>query len=197
MMAVIAKVTDKEHTFNGVGSYQKVAKDMKGQALLQFVDDGTPAATELAYGNGRILFMGFFAGISYAREACIPMSAERVKLRAEGKPRVTWDPPSYPEEYRALFRKLLQPLAWKPPIEISNCLVEGSILAGPKAYVLALANWSGDPQKITVSATLPGKLGKPSSVINPLSDVKMEDDTVRFSMNVGKGDFIVIPRNTP
>lgn len=80
---------------------------------------------------------------------------------------------------------------------ISHPVVEGSLLAGPQSYLLALSNWSGDPQKITITATLPGKLGKPCSVINRLRDVSVKGQTVRFTMTVARGDFVVIPRKAP
>lgn len=193
LMQVIAKVSDTERTFHAVGAYQKLANDTKGRVVLRF-EDGTPCASVIEHGKGRIVSMGFFAGLSYVREGCIPMSLDRQKRRAEGKPLHTWNPRSYPAEYREFFRALLTPIAWKPPVAISHPLVEGSLLAGPKAYVLALSNWSGDLQKITVSATLPGKLGKPSAVIHSVKDVSVKGHTVRFTMNVERGDFIVIPR---
>ena len=190
LMQVLHTVPYGEQAMTVAGGFQKLEDSTAGEVLLRFAD-GTPCATQIGHDGGRILYVGFFPGLGYVREACIPMSRERQLLRSQGKPLITWNPQHYPAVYREAFGKLLEPMAWRPPVRVSNHQVEACVLAAPDAWVVTLANWAGSPQPVDVEVELPWQAAPPRSVLSPLKRVRVDGQTVSFSAEVGHGDFVV------
>jgi hypothetical protein len=193
-MQVAAKATFGDRTFDVVGGYQVLATSAAGRLWMQFAGtNAAPCATEIAVGQGRVVYVGFFPGTSYVRGGCIGMKAERDRMKQEGKPLVTWNPRSYPLDYHELFRALLEPVRWQPPVRVSHYLVEGSLLEGPDGAVLALANWSGEPQRVEVSIDCAARPGRPRAVVQRLHNLRITPRRVTFSLEVGRGDLVVLP----
>jgi hypothetical protein len=189
-MQVLSTLSWETNRLEVVSGYQKPTVE-SGRMIATFAD-GSPGAAELIYGQGRVVFLGFFPGLSYARSGCIGMVKQRAEYAKQNQPLITWNPRSYPVEYHRLFRRLLEPVRYQPPVRISHPLVEGCFLTGPASDVLVLANWSGEPQMIEVSVPRSGSKNRPVATIGRASDLKREGQTLHFRLRVERGDFIVL-----
>lgn len=192
-LEVVEKVAFNGKEIEAAGGYQKPSTNGTGKTVLAFVD-GTPCAIDLVRGSGHILYVGFFPGTSYVRLATFPLQKEQQALVAAHKGYDTLSSTHFPTAYQELMRNLLKPIAYVPPVRVSNPLVEGCLLAGDNSYVLMLANWTGKPQQIEVSVDLPYKPGKPSAAATALKDIRRKDNTISFAMEVGPGDSVVLPK---
>lgn len=204
----VARINCRRTALDAAGGYQKVLAGSAGRPVQTFTD-GAAAAINIACGKGRLLYMGYFPGTSYVRDAISRRNREQAAARdafaAAGRDEVdrmaspsatlcaTW----YPGDYRRLLQELLDPLGCPPPVRVSNCLVEANLLAGKQQFVLSLANFSGTPgkkQRIQVSVDLPYRPGMPRSVLNPLRGIRRAGNTIAFTLEIGPGDFIVLPK---
>lgn len=167
----------------------------KGEAgTLASFGDGSPAVSMSALGKGRVAFCGFFPGLAYEKSGVVALKALEVEMQKTGKTPVTANPPEYARGYRDFFATLVREIAWQPPVTTSHYLVEADLLEGPKGCVIALSNWTGAPlQQVRVTLRVKGHPGKPFAAINPVKTLIGKNGVVQLTLNLGAGDFIVVP----
>jgi hypothetical protein len=195
-MKVIAQASVGQKKLDVVCGMQKLAPDTKGRITMRLTDEASSACgAEIAHGKGRVIFVGFFPAMTYVRGGCIALRAERDKARAAGTTLESWNPPSFPDGPRPFFGEMLAPVEYRPPVRVNNYLVEACLLRGPDAAVVALANWSGRPQKIQVTMQMHGAqlAGEPRAALGTLRNIHREADSLLFDMEVDRGDLVVIP----
>ena len=95
-------------------------------------EDGSPAVTERALGQGRILRYALFPGLCYRRSA-------------------TQETNGLPAGFDALWRELLlQPVRAAgvvAPVILNRSLIEAPALTSAAGTAVTLLNWSGEPQR--------------------------------------------------
>lgn len=99
-----------------------------------------PFYRETALGKGKIIYCGFFPGLSYQYSA----------KKTPDTPYSIWD---YPEAHRNFIKAL--PLGITPRIKTDNYRVEAGLLEAGNEKLIVLSNWSGKPATVTV--TVDGK----------------------------------------
>ena len=114
-----------------------------------------PLNKTFAHGKGKIIHTGFFPGMSYhgsgkanrTESTANALQAESGVAFADGSGKTlvhTYDP-----VYRNYIRSLKLPV--KPRISSNVFNVEANLLEAPDCYIIVLANFSGKPQKVTVT----------------------------------------------
>lgn len=192
-LSVADRVTAGGKVVEAAGGKQPAAVDSAGAVLLRFAD-GAPAAVTLPVGKGQLLYVGFFPGTSYVRGANLKEQVRRTAIEKAKQQYATYCASWYPEEYRAMMKELLRPLGYVPPVRVSHYLVEANLLAGKSAQVLALVNWTGTVQRnVRVSVDLPFTPGTPFSAVATPREIRRAGHTLSFTIDVGPGDFIVVP----
>jgi hypothetical protein len=107
---------------------REVLQPKAGVRVLARYEDGAVAATESPLGAGKVVVLGYFAGLEYAA----PVMKPGFEMR---------------RDFDAVRRSVLVGpalAAGKPPVELSEALVEATLLksTAPKTWAVTLANWA-------------------------------------------------------
>ena len=177
-----------QETIEVICGYQKMKNVSPSETVANF-SDGSPAIVTKNYGKGKIVFCGFFPGLSYMKSAVI---ANRNKIQDSS---FSDCPPEYPEIIRKIFSNFISYSNIKPPVITNNYLVEANLLEGSKALIITLSNWSGksiENLDITINQRLKGK---PLSSQNQIKSFESKANQTIIKMSMpGAFDFIVIPK---
>ncbi|MCM8817534.1 MAG: beta-galactosidase trimerization domain-containing protein [Candidatus Omnitrophica bacterium] len=177
----------KSETIEVFCGIQKM-KDTTGFKSIASFSDGSPAIVVKKKGRGKIVFSGFFPGITYMRSAVL-------ENRKKEKDFLSDCPPSYPESIRDLFTKIVSDINYVPVVLTDNYLVEANFLEGKNADIIAISNWSGKVvENLELTVNRPVK-GKPISTENSIKSVKVlgKQTIVKVSLT-GAFDFILLPK---
>ena len=142
-----------------------------------------PYMKAFSSGKGKVLFSGFFPGMSYI--------ASSRNLPERGYSARAFDP-----AYRDYIKSLNLPV--QPRLSTSHPLVEASLIESPEADVITLSNWTGEPlANVTVTLrTAPASgatqvFGKGAS----LGNSNRSGDTLTLDVkNLDAGGYILLPK---
>lgn len=112
----------------------KTLKEQSGMPVV--VGYQAPLNHVFSQGRGKVIFSGFFPGISY-------MSGSR-KINED-----IYSVRDYPEAHRHYVKNLNLPV--KPRLETDHYLVEANLIEAPEKDIIVLANWSGEPRTVKVT----------------------------------------------
>lgn len=94
-----------------------------------------PMGSEVKRGKGRVIFSGFFPGLSYMHES-----------KRTGK---IYSIRNYPEAHRQYIASLKLPA---PRISSSDHRIEAHLLESADKYLIVLSNWTGEKCSVTVKS---------------------------------------------
>ena len=143
----------------GRGAYEMLRRKRPvikiNRTLPAYVGFQQPVNRSFTLGKGKVINMGFFPGISYHSSS----SGKRIAAVASGNDGSSGVAVAdgdgttlireYPENYRNYIKSLRLPV--KPRISCNVYNVEANLLEAPDCYIIVLANFSGKPQKVTVT----------------------------------------------
>lgn len=118
----------------GFVKFSKKNKKFQGMTVIGGRQQPGYTGTAFKMGKGRIIFSGFFPGLSYMHES-----------KRAGKK--IYSLRSYPEAHRKYIASLKLPA---PRVSSGDYLVEAHLLESPDKYLIVLANWSGAKRTVTV-----------------------------------------------
>lgn len=193
-LAVAATVDAPGGALEAAGGSQPPAAECAGTVVERFTG-GAPCSVDLPLGRGRVVYLGWFPGTSYMRLASLPLIQQLVRRTDHTPPPATDSSTAFPAALRDAFRARLAGLAATPPVRVSHPLVEGCLLERPGgAAVLALANWTGAAQTVSVAVDLSFACAAPRAVAARLAGVTRRGRTLAFTLTVGPGDFVLLPK---
>ena len=100
-----------------------------------------PRDQDIRVGQGRVIFSGFFPGISYIGTSTQEKEQEIYSVR------------DFLPEYRDYISALDLPVT--PRLTTDNYRIEANLLESPNADVLVLSNWTGEPQTVKLTLNNP------------------------------------------
>jgi hypothetical protein len=166
--------------FNGAeipvfGDREKL--NLKGAQVLASFDDGSPALTSQELGQGRILHLACYSGISYVKT-------------------INGDNNGLPTGFSPAWRDLmLQPIRDQKislPVTLNTALVEAPALYSDKGVAVTLLNWTGAPKPLEVSVAVDNKVTKVESAQKGKVEFQQANGRVTAKLEVGDVDVLKV-----
>lgn len=146
-----------------------------------FVGHQAPYKTVFNSGKGKIIFSGFFPGLSYI--------ASSKQISPDIYSACTFEP-----VYRDYIKSIALPA--QPRIFTDNPLVETGLIESPDADVAVLSNWTGEQQTVTV--TLRQAQRTNAAAVKVVGGTKfraaLENGVLSVKLNVRAGCYILLPK---
>jgi hypothetical protein len=163
--------------------------------VLATFSDGKPAVQQWAIGKGTIITCGFFPGLAHVKQAIAAKRQNDEQAKKIGAEISTYNASEFQDSYRKLMRKILAGGQYRPSVQVSHPLIEANRMDGEKGTLIALSNWSGQVQKdVSIEVLSPADRGQPKSIEVPLRGITRDGDWLRFTMDIGPGEFITIEK---
>lgn len=151
------------------------------EGIKLFCGTQTPRWQTFSAGRGQVIVVGFFPAISYIATS----------QRSEGAQHSTLDFDAAP---RAWMEKVLAQGKIKPRLRTDNYRVEANWIQSREADVLALSNWTGQEQTITLELDDAPAYREVSSITGKILSKETNDGTLRLRVAIAAGDFIELKR---
>jgi len=165
-------------------------KDVGGADIRLTDKNARPLAGVFPHGRGRIIYTGFWPGISYRRAAVV---AKRAEDKAAGDvPPPANTTTSYPAAYRRLMTRLLDPLPFQRSVTVDDPYVEARVLKHDKGRLLFLVNWSGESRNVTARIVAPAGSAKPCTVSALPADIAYADGAWAVRLSLGTSAIVEI-----
>ena len=123
----------------------------------------------------------FFPAISYIATS----------QRAEGADHSTLD---FEAAHRDWMQKVLAQGKIRPRLRTDNYRVEANLIQSGDADIIALSNWTGQEQTITLELDDAPGYRQVSSVTGKIRSKETKDGTLRLQVTFAAGDFIQLKR---
>ena len=180
--------------------HRKPVKETDGVPF--YVGYQEPFNKAFTCGRGKVLFSGFFPGLSHiasskkADPSIRPTAAEAApdtNIMAAGEK--CYSARTFEPTYRDYIKGLNLPV--QPRLCASDPLIEANLIESPRADVIALSNWTGAPQTVTVTLNAaPQYDDRNIALIGATKlDLKRERGnalTVKLTLNAG--GYILLPK---
>lgn len=132
-------------------------------------------------GRGQVIVVGFFPAISYIATS----------QRGEGADHSTLD---FDAAHRHWMQQVLAQGSIKPRLRTDNYRVEANWIQSPDADILALSNWTGQEQTITLELDDAPPCREVSSVTGKILSKETDGGTLRIRIALAAGDFVQLKR---
>jgi len=151
------------------------------EGMKLFCGTQTPHCRTVSTGKGKVVVVGFFPAISYIATSERPAGADYSTL--------DFDP-----AHRAWMQKVLATGNIQPRLRTDNYRVEANWIQSRGADIIALSNWTGQEQTITLELDNAPAYGEVSSVTGKILSKETKDAALRLRVTVAAGDFIELKR---
>ncbi len=166
-----AQVKGEGFEFPVLGNVERITPAAGAKTVAKF-DDGTPAIIERPVGKGKVIFIAAEPGASFFWSALQP---NIVPDRADHTHRA---PQNWDKGVATLVKQILKTAGATPVVEASLPNIDARLIAGPKTYILPVANYS---EKIDQACTLT------VSIAEPVADVTASyNGKLSFKQEAGK-----------
>lgn len=151
------------------------------EGMPLFCGTQQPYQQSLVVGKGRVILVGFFPAISYIATS----------ERADGADHSTLD---FRGAHRDWLRQLLAVGGISPRLSTDNYRVEANWLQSPCADLIALSNWTGCEQTLTLELADAPVYRQISAVAGRGLSSERKDGVLRIRVRVAAGDWILLER---
>jgi hypothetical protein len=141
----------------------------------------TPRWQTFPAGKGKVIVAGFFPAISYIATS----------QRAEGADHSTLD---FEAAHRDWMQEVLAQGKIQPRLRTDNYRVEANWIQSGDADLIALSNWTGQDQTITLELDDAPAYRQVSSVTGKILSTETKHGTLRLQVTFAAGDFIQLTR---
>ncbi|MHB8900326.1 MAG: hypothetical protein ACYC6Y_16370 [Thermoguttaceae bacterium] len=153
--------------------------DFRGMKLLCGTQQ--PFQQTVPCDKGKFIVVGFFPAISYIATSTRPDGADYSTLDFESA-------------HREWIEEILAAAGVRPRLRTDNYRVEANWIRSPEADILALSNWTGQEQTVTLQLDDAPACREISSVMGGIISQETRHGTLQVRLRLAAGDFIQLQR---
>ena len=151
------------------------------EGMPLFCGTQKPYFQTFSRGKGKVIVAGFFPAISYIATS----------ERADGADHSTL---TFNPAHRDWMRKVLAEGGISPRVTTDNYRVEANWIQSPRADLVALSNWTGCEQTVTLELARAPAYRNVSSVTGKILSTETNGGTLRIQVTVLAGDWLQLER---
>ena len=130
-------------------------------------------------GRGKVIAAGFFPAISYIATSERPAGADYSTL-------------DFQAVHRQWMRKVLEEGGVRPRLATDNYRVEANWIQSPEADLVALSNWTGCEQTITLELARPPAYREIRAIAGKILSKEPGGEALRLRVTCAAGDWILL-----
>jgi hypothetical protein len=155
----------------------KSVADVKSARVLGTWEDGSPAATINASGQGRAIWIGALPGLSYVRGS--NMSAEGLTTE-------------YPQNVRSVINAPVEIAKVQKDVELSTPVVEATLQESEKGAIVTLVNYTMKPLDSITMTARPSKPVKRAVLVSTNKEIPFTKtaDGISMKLPLGLTEFV-------